>query len=181
MKEIQPHAQYNERDENGNIKNPKRREFIRGIIAGVAGAATVAGVQILGNKYIEKEKELNRLVTTFEGKQEDFSYAVNAMNSLIAEMQAENLSKVKISGTGSSHEKIDFLRDFITQHLTSKVSSKYPQSVKETIFKNGFYTVDSLAELAMIANSVIQIPDIKINGKRNEEQQPKKKPFVKMT
>lgn len=169
MKEIQPGAPSSE-----EVPQKGRRGFLRGIIAGGVGL-------YVGNKYLEKEKELNKLFATFEGKQEDFSSVVNAMNGLIVEMHAENLTKVKLSGTGGTNEKINYLRDFITQHLTSKVSTKYPQSIKELIFKSGFYSIDSLAELAKIANSVIKIPDLKFDAERKVDQNLKERPFIKTT
>lgn len=144
---------------NNEPENPGRRGFIRGIL----GGAMVTALGVKGvNKYIEKEKEINDLHAYFEGKENDFYIVNEAANMLIQEMRVANIQRVKLSGTGSSNERIDVLRDYLTRHLNSPAGYKY--SFKQELFSFGYYTKESLTD---ILNTTITI----INSKKSESNQ----------
>ncbi len=128
--------------QNNEPENPGRRGFIRGVLGGaIATALGAKGV----NRYMEKEKQLNDLHTYFEGKENDYYKVNEAANMLIQEMSVTNIQRVKLSGTGSSNERIDILRDYLTRHLNSPAGHKYP--FKQELLSFGFYTKESLSDI----------------------------------
>lgn len=130
-------------------ENPGRRGLLRGIVGGaVIGVLGVVGV----NKYIQKENTLNNLYLSFKGEEENFSKAHEAADMLIHEMDKANIEKIKVSGTGSSNEQIDILRDFLTSHINSHVGHKY--TVRKELLDSGFYTKDTLAAISSEASSM---------------------------
>lgn len=123
-------------------ENPGRRGFIRSVLGGAALAAVgTAGI----NKYIESEQKINELSDHFKGKEEDVAVAQEAARMLIAEMDAAKLTEVRLvsgQGAGFGTERLDILRDFLTQHLQSSVGRKYP--FQKEVIKNGVYTKEIL-------------------------------------
>ncbi len=115
MLEKSPHQQPNE----------GRRSFLKKV-AGIATAGIVgATLGIKGNKYLEREKELNKTFEFFNGHEEDFMFANKATHQLLSEMELENIARVKLSGTGHPNERITILRDFLTKHINTSVGKKY--------------------------------------------------------
>lgn len=134
MKEIQPGAHSNE-----ELPQKGRRSFLSGIVAGAAGL-------YLGNKYIEKEQEINNFYKRFEGKEENYEIAAEAALMLMSEMKMSNLDHVSFSGTGHPNDRIEILRTYLTRHLNKKgVGDKYP--FQKQIINNGSYTKESLASI----------------------------------
>lgn len=134
---------------NNNEKNPDegRRKFLKGIF----GLSTLAAVGLAGNKYFEKEKEINELFEEFKGKEGDFSSASEATGKLLDELEKAGLVSVKVTGTGHSNERIDILRDFLTRHLNSESGKRYG-SLRESILKAGVYTKENLSALGQKAS-----------------------------
>lgn len=145
--------------QNNEPENPGRRGFIRGVLGGAI--ATALGAKVI-NKYIEKEKQLNDLHTSFEGKENDYYKVNEAANMLIQEMSVTNIQRVKLSGIGSSNERIDILRDYLTRHLNSPAGHKY--IFRQQLLSFGYYTNESLTD---ILNAIVIIT----NPKKQEENQ----------
>lgn len=136
---------------NNNEKNPDegRRKFLKGIF----GLSTLAAVGLAGNKYIEKEKEINELFEEFRGQEANFSSVIEATNKLLDELEKAGLVSVKVTGTGHSNEKIDILRDFLTRHLNSEPGKRYG-NLRESILKAGIYTKENLSALGQRAKEL---------------------------
>lgn len=131
MKEFQLGAHSNQ-----DVPEKGRRGFLRGVLAGAAGL-------YMGNKYIEKEKEINNFYKRFEGKEENYEVAAEAALLLMSEMKMSNLDHVPLSGTGHPNDRIEILRSYLTRHLNKKgVGDKYP--FQKQIIENGVYTKENL-------------------------------------
>jgi hypothetical protein len=151
--------------------DPSRRKFLKGALAGMVLGA---GAGLVGNELARGTKELNRLFETFNGMEGDFMHVVKASNMLMAEMDLQNINTVKLSGTSHPNARIDFLRTFLTKHLTSEAGKVY--SFRDQLLQSGVYTRESLnaiggAALYIINNSPSPIPQVpqeptKTSGKK---------------
>ncbi len=148
MKEFQPGAHFNE-----EVPEKGRRGFLRGILAGAAGL-------YVGNKYLEKEKEINLFFKDFEGKEKNYEVAAKAALLLMSEMEMSNVHHVSLSGTGHPNNRIEVLRSYLTRHLNAQgIGNRYP--FQKEIISGGAYTKENLQMIHNTAEYFIQSSDLK--------------------
>ena len=131
---------------------PSRRGFLKTagvVLAGVGGA-------LIGNKYFAEEKEKNAFYLKFKNQEKSFLSAMEASTLLIAEMEAINIAKVSLSGTGHPNYRVEILRNFLTLHLTTQgVGSRY-YSIQKRILEQGYYDKEVLLEFNNEASHLLQ-------------------------
>jgi hypothetical protein len=143
MKEHQPKPFTNEESPQQG-----RRGFLRGVLAGAAGL-------YVGNKYLEREKEINAFYLRFKDKERSYEAASQAALLLMNEMDMSNLDHVSLSGTGYPNDRIEVLRTYLAQHLNTKgVGDKYP--FQKQIMSSGVFTRENLLMLNATAGYLSQ-------------------------
>ena len=120
--------------------DPSKRRLLGGLVAGV----TLTAAGIMGAKLIEGDNSISTLHEHFKGQEQSYSHAQEAVDLLITEMGTKGLIQIKTIGDGS--DKVAYLRDFITNHMTSDAARPYEGSVKDD-FRKGVYTKELLLSI----------------------------------
>lgn len=124
-----------------------RRGFLRGVVAGAVGL-------YVGNKYLEKEKQVNEFAERFEGKEKSYSVASEASLLLITEMTMSNIDSIRLSGTGHANDRVEILRTYLFRHLTTKgIGDKY--SIQKEILEHGVFTKENLQAINQEAGMLL--------------------------
>ena len=138
-----------------NDKEPSRRGFLKTVGVALVGA----GAALTGNKYLVEEKEgsaRDAFYLKFKNQEKSFQSAIEASLLLIAEMEAINIAKVSLSGTGHPNYRVEILRNFLTLHLnTKRVGNRY-YSIQRRILDQGYYDKEILLELSSQASHLLQ-------------------------
>jgi hypothetical protein len=89
---------------------------------------------------------MNALREKFLGKEESFSHAEEAVTLLLLEMKKEKITSLStVGGCYRSNELVE-LRDFLTDHLSSKSASRYGSDIVKA-FSQGNYNERFLQEI----------------------------------
>jgi hypothetical protein len=177
MNESQP-SPINSKKAQGENTSPTRRGFLKTIGAVAASAVTFGVGTHQVNKYAIEERKLNDLFARFNGQEKSFLAASDAANLLIGEMEMENTATVNISGTSHPNNRIEILRNFLTQHLQTRGIGERYYDVQKSILSRGVYDKYSLIKLAEQAQHLHTLKDEMQNESRTRPLYRSEPPIV---